>query len=277
MAALYLGKEIAIPFALAVLLAFALAPVVDWLRWMRLPKVVSVLLAGTLAFSLIGGVSFIFGTQLVQLADNLPTYQETIQNKLRSLRDSAPGGGLVDRVTNTLRDVGKELAVQPAPSLANGATGSTGETCAPVPVIMEQPPMHPLEMIRAVLSQLLFPLLQAGIVLVFVIVMLLERDDLRDRFIKLVGAGDLHKSTQALSDAAERVSRYLLMQVLLNVGYGITVGVGLYLIGVPNAVLWGLLAMVMKFIPYLGTLLAAFFPVVLAFGMIPDGRWWLGP
>ena len=129
--------------------------------------------------------------------------------------------------------------------------------------------MHPLEVIRAVLSQLLFPLLQAGIVLVFVIVMLLERDDLRDRFIKLVGAGDLHKSTQALSDAAERVSRYLLMQVLLNVGYGITVGVGLYLIGVPNAVLWGLLAMVMKFIPYLGTLLAAFFPVVLAFGIDP--------
>jgi hypothetical protein len=112
--------------------------------------------------------------------------------------------------------------------------------------------------------------MQAGMVIVFVIVMLLEREDLRDRLIKLVGAGgELQKSTEAFGEAGKRVSRYLLTQLFLNVGYGVSIGIGLYFIGVPNAILWGLLMTVMKFIPYLGTPLAAFFPLVLAFGIDP--------
>src|SRR5688572_1013943 len=268
-AALYLGRDIAIPFALAMLLAFALAPIVDGLRRIRVPKLGSVIIAVSIAFSLIGIVGYVFGSQLIQLADSLPSYQTTIQEKLRSLRDSASGSGIVSRVTGTLRDLGKELSAPPQPALDAATSPGAATPRTPVPVIMEQPPMQAFQMIGTVLAQLIFPLMQAGIVIVFVIVMLLERDDLRDRFIKLTGAGDLHKSTEALTEAATRVSRYLLMQLLLNTGYGIAVGVGLYFIGVPNAVLWGLLATVLKFIPYLGTVLSAVFPVVLAFGIDP--------
>ena len=268
-AALYLGRDIAIPFALAMLLAFALAPIVDWLRRIRVPKLGSVIIAVTLAFSLIGIVGYVFGSQLIQLADSLPSYQTTIQEKLRSLRDSASGSGIVSRVTGTLRDLGKELSAPAQPAIDAATSSGAAAPRTPVPVIVEQPPMQPFQLVGTVLGQLVFPLMQAGIVIVFVIVMLLERDDLRDRFIKLTGAGDLHKSTEALTEAATRVSRYLLMQLLLNAGYGIAIGGGLYFIGVPNAVLWGLLATVMKFIPYLGTFLSAVFPVVLAFGIDP--------
>jgi predicted PurR-regulated permease PerM len=267
--ALYLGRDIAIPFALAMLLAFALAPIVDLLRRIRVPKLGSVIVAVSLAFSLIGIVGYVFGSQLIQLADSLPSYQTTIQEKLRSLRDSASGSGIVSRVTGTLRDLGKELSAPAQPALDAAPSSGAVTQRTPVPVIIEPPPMQSFQMIGAVLGQLVFPLMQAGIVIVFVIVMLLERDDLRDRFIKLTGAGDLHKSTEALTEAGTRVSRYLLMQLLLNTGYGIAIGVGLYFIGVPNAVLWGLLATVMKFIPYLGTFLSAVFPVVLAFGIDP--------
>lgn len=268
-AALYLGKDIAIPFALAILLAFALAPIVDWLRGKHVPRVISVILAVTLAFSILGIVAYVFGSQLIQLADNLPSYQATIQEKLRALRTSAPGGGVFNRIATTLWNFGRELSASGEQLTDATAPAETGIKTAPVPVIVQQPPTQPLEVMGAVLGQLLFPLMQAGIVLVFVIVMLLERDDLRERFMKLFAAGDLHRSTGALSDAASRVSRYLFMQLLLNIGYGITAGIGLYLIGVPNAVLWGLLATVLKFIPYLGTFLSGFFPVVLAFAIDP--------
>jgi predicted PurR-regulated permease PerM len=238
---------------------------VGWLRRLRLPKVVAVVVAVGLAFAIIGAISFVVGNQLVQLATNLPTYQQTILEKVRSLRMSpAPEGGLFDRLNDTFRVLGKELS-GPEPV----ASGATGEARAPMPVTIEQPPLRPFQVIAGLLGPLVFPLVQAGIVIVLVIFMLLEREDLRDRFMKLVGAGDLQRSTEALGDAAERVSRFLLMQLLVNISYGISIGVGLAFIGVPNAILWGVLTAVMKFIPYLGTFLAALFPVTLAFGIDP--------
>ena len=192
--ALYLGRDIAIPFALAMLLAFALAPIVDLLRRIRVPKLGSVTIAVTVAFSLIGIVGYVFGSQLIQLADSLPSYQTTIQEKLRSLRDSASGSGIVSRVTGKLRDLGKELSAPAQPAIDTATSSGAATPRTPVPVIIEQPPLQPFQMIGTVVGQLIFRLMQAGIVIVFVIVMLLERDDLRDRFIKLTGAGDLHKS-----------------------------------------------------------------------------------
>ena len=124
-------------------------------------------------------------------------------------------------------------------------------------------------MIQTIVGPLLAPLATAGLVVIFVIFVLLEREDLRDRFIKLAGAGDLQKSTQAINDAAARVSRYLLMQLLVNLSYGIPIGIALYFIGVPNAVLWGLLAAVLRFVPYLGPFLAALFPIALAIAVDP--------
>lgn len=270
---LYFGRDIFIPFALAVLLSFALTPLVDWFRRFKLPRVAAVLVAVSLAFVLIAGIGFVVGRQLVQLANNLPSYQTTITQKIRSLQQSAPGGGVVDKVTSTLQDLSKEISgddkagERPAARSAPTLGGSTPQE--PVTVRLERPQTRPIEVIQTVVGPLLAPLATAGLVIIFVIFVLLEREDLRDRFIKLAGAGDLQKSTQALNDAAARVSRYLLMQLVVNLTYGVPIGIALYLIGVPNAVLWGLLAAVLRFVPYLGPFLAALFPIALAIAVDP--------
>jgi predicted PurR-regulated permease PerM len=267
LAALYFGRDIFVPFALAILLAFALAPLVDWLRRFRVPRIAAVLMAVSLAVVIIGGVSLVVGGQLVELAASMPSYKQTIATKLRSLR---LGQGALEQVTHTVEDLSRELTDDQSGSAPQSATPTTGgEQRRPVPVVIEQPEMRPLEVLRTIAGPLIAPLATAGIVIVFVIFVLIERTDLRDRFIRLVGHGDLQKSTRVLNDAAERVSRYLLMQLVVNICYGIPVGIGLYLIGVPNALLWGLLATVLRFIPYLGPFLAALFPAVLAFAIDP--------
>ncbi|WP_246718918.1 AI-2E family transporter [Microvirga terrestris] len=268
---LYLGQDIFIPFALAILLSFALTPLVNWLRRLKLPRIAAVIIAVTLAFILIGGIAFVVGRQLVQLANNLPSYQTTITEKIRSLQASAPGGGVVDKVTTTIQDLSKEISGDDKPAEPPGprSLGNVPAPQEPMAVRIEPPQAKPLEIIQTIVGPLLAPLATAGLVIIFVIFVLLEREDLRDRFIKLAGAGDLQKSTQALNDAAARVSRYLLMQMMVNFTYGIPIGIGLYLIGVPNAILWGLLAAVLRFVPYLGPFLAALFPIALAIAVDP--------
>jgi predicted PurR-regulated permease PerM len=246
---------------------------VNRLRQWRLPRIAAVLVAVTLAFVLIAGIAFVVGRQLVQLANNLPSYQSTITEKIRSLQASAPGGGIVDKVTTTIKDVSKEISGEQPPDVSPaqtpGARLGSGTAQEPVTVRLEAPQAKPLEIIQTVVGPLLAPLATAGLVVIFVIFVLLEREDLRDRFIKLAGAGDLQKSTQAINDAAARVSRYLLMQLVVNLTYGIPIGAALYFIGVPNALLWGLLAAVLRFIPYLGPFLAALFPIALAVAVDP--------
>jgi predicted PurR-regulated permease PerM/GAF domain-containing protein len=270
---LYFGRDIFIPFALAILLSFALTPVVNWLRRLKLPRIAAVLVAVTLAVIIIGGIGFVVGRQLVQLADNLPAYQTTIAQKIRSLQQStSEGGGVVEKVTTTLEGLGNEISGKERA----GDAASRGKTVLgrpapqePLTVRLEPPSPRPLEVIQTIVGPLIAPLATAGLVIIFVIFVLLERKDLRDRFIKLAGAGDLQKSTQAINDAAARVSRYLLMQLVVNLTYGIPIGIALYFIGVPNAILWGLLAAVLRFIPYLGPFLAALFPIALAIAVDP--------
>ncbi len=267
---LYFGRDIFVPFALAILLGFALTPLVDWLRRLKLPRIAAVLVAVTLAFILIGGITFVVGRQLVQLAENLPTYQTTITDKIRALQASAPGGGLVDKVTTTLQDLSKEISgAGEASDRAKQALGAGRAREEPLTVRLESAQAKPLEVIQAVIGPLLAPIATAGLVVIFVIFVLLEKEDLRDRFIKLAGAGDLQKSTHALNDAAGRVSRYLLMQLIVNLTYGVPIGLALYIIGVPNAVLWGMLAAVLRFVPYLGPFLAALFPIALSVAVDP--------
>jgi predicted PurR-regulated permease PerM/GAF domain-containing protein len=265
---LYFGRDIFVPFALAVLLSFAVAPLMNLLRRLRLPRIAAVLVAVSLAFVVIGGVAFVVGRQVVQLANNLPAYQFTIREKIRSLQESAPGGGVVDRVTTTLQDLSSELAGDQE-ARERRRPGAAQPPTEPLTVRLEPPQAQPLEVIRTIIGPLLAPLATAGLVVIFVIFILLEKEDLRDRFIKLAGGGDLQRSTQALNDAAARVSRYLLMQLVVNLTYGIPIGIALYFIGVPNAILWGLLAAVLRFVPYLGPFLAALFPIALAFAVDP--------
>ena len=268
---LYFGRDIFVPFALAILLSFALTPLVNWLGRWKLPRLAAVLIAVALAFILIAGIAFVVGRQLIQLANNLPGYQTTITQKIRSLQESAPGGSVVDKVTTAIEGLGKEIsgAENKPEAAAQTRLGANPRPPEPVTVRLEAPRPQPLEIIRSVAGPLLAPLATAGLVVIFVIFVLLEREDLRDRFIKLAGAGDLQKSTQAINDATSRVSRYLLMQFVVNLTYGIPIGVALYFIGVPNAPLWGLLAAVLRFVPYLGPFLAALFPVVLAVAVDP--------
>ena len=276
-AVLYLGRDIFIPLALAVLIAFVLTPLVLRLRHAGLSRIPSVVAAVLVAFIVLGGVATVVGTQAMELAGNLPTYRRTIEEKLGALRRNVAGGGAVERVTGMLRDL-RRVIVEPRPAPVEPVGRERQQVAGPprrepIPVVIESGPTQPLDVAQTVLGPLLGPLGTAGLVIVFVVFILLEREDLRDRFIKLAGRGDLQRSTEAISDAAARVSRYLVAQLMVNVSYGVPIGFGLWLIGVPNAALWGLLAAVLRFIPYLGPWLAALFPIALAFAVDPG--WWM--
>lgn len=276
-AVLYFGRDIFIPLALAVLLAFVLTPLLLWLRHVGVPRIPSVVAAVLVAFAVLGGVAVVVGTQAVELAGNLPTYRRTIEEKLGAVRQNVAGGGTVERITGMLRDLRRVIAEpRPGPSERAGRERQPGAELArrePVPVVIESGPTQPLDLVQTILGPLVGPLGTAGLVIVFVVFILIEREDLRDRFIKLAGRGDLQRSTEAISDAAARVSRYLVAQLMVNASYGIPIGAGLWLIGVPNAALWGLLATVLRFIPYLGPWLAALFPIALAIAVDPG--WWM--
>lgn len=178
---------------------------------------------------------------------------------------------MVAQVTETIKDLSEELSEQKPEKSKGAAPGTLRQPTsrAPIPVTIEQSAVQPIQIIQTVLGPIIAPLATAGLVIVFVVFILIEREDLRDRFLKLVGSDDLQTSSEAINDAAARVSRYLLMQLIVNLTYGVPLGLGLYLIGVPNPFLWGLLAAVLRFVPYLGPFLAALFPVALAFAVDP--------
>lgn len=265
-AVLYIGRDIFVPFALAILLSFLLAPPVSWLRRTRMPRVAAVVLVVTTVFALLAGAGFVVGRQALTLIGDIPQYQRTMHQKIRSMGGAMPGGGALKRSAEVVKEIGRDL------SEATGASrpadsGGQGRAREPVPVRVE-PVTDPLRTLQDIVDPILKPLGTAGLVIVFVFFVLLAPSDLRDRFIRLAGS-DLHRTTEALSEAASRVSRYLLMQLVVNATYGVPLGVGLYLIGVPGALLWGLLATLLRFIPYLGPVIAAVFPLTLAFVVDP--------
>jgi predicted PurR-regulated permease PerM len=262
-AVLYLAREVFIPFALALLLSFLLAPLVTRLQRLKVPKVPAVVLVVSFAATVIAAVGWLVSTQIYDVADKLPNYQATIQKKLKALQPRGPG--IFDRTSKMIEDTGKELTR--AAEEAN-PSAPTGEQ-KPIPVEVRTPKPSSIEVMQRVLGTVVNPLATAGIVAIFVIFMLIHMEDMRDRFLRLLGMHKLNVTTQALDDAAARVSRYLLMNLVVNVTYGLPVGIGLYLIGVPNAILWGLLATLLRFIPYIGPWVAAAFPVALAFAVDP--------
>lgn len=260
--ALYFGQDILIPFAVAVLLSFVLAPLITRLRRVGVPRVPSVLLVVIFAFTMIGAIGAVVGTQLVSLAHNLPTYQENIKKKINAFQTAAPEGGLVDRTTRMFEELRAEIVDE-----EDAAPGTAAEENVPV-VRVERPEASTWEIFERFGAPLVGPIGTAGLAVVLVIFMLLERENLRDRLIRLIG-GDLYVTTAALDEVAHRVSRYLLMQLVVNATYGIPIGVGLHFIGVPNALLWGVLATLLRFIPYVGPVVAAIFPITLAIAVDP--------
>jgi predicted PurR-regulated permease PerM len=226
-----------------------------------------------LAFSIIFVIGGVIATQMTQLAGELPRYESNMRAKIQSLRGTAAANNTLERAADVLQDLSKELNKPKEPSSARtaapAASSLPGQDARPIPVEVRQPPPTALESIAALISPLLHPLMTSGIVIIFVIFTLLQREDLRNRLIKLAGSHDLQKTTVALNDAAERLSRLFLSQLALNSAFGLVIGTGLWFIGVPSAVLWGILAGILRFVPYIGVFIAAVFPLLLAVAVDP--------
>jgi predicted PurR-regulated permease PerM len=270
---LYFGREIFVPIALAILLSFVLAPPVRRLQKWHIPRVVSVVGVVLLAFLLIFALGGVIASQLNQLAGDLPRYQSTMREKIQSLRGTTATSSTLERAADVLQELGKELDkpkdAVPRPPAPQAPAGVPGQEQKPIPVEVRPPPPTALESLAALIAPLLHPLTTTGITIIFVVFILLQREDLRNRVIKLAGSHDLQKTTAALDDAARRLSRLFLTQLALNSAFGLVIGTGLWLIGIPNPVLWGILAAVLRFVPYIGGFISALFPLVLAAAVDP--------
>ena len=255
-AALYLAKGLLVPLTLAVLLSFLLSPVCDWLERRRLGRIPAVLVTASLGFLVLGIAVWTAAVQMSSLAPKIPEYQRNIEAKLNSINEYASVA--LSKLTKTAQGMGQTLS----PAEQAGEPRGTNEL--PFSVRVLSSPASPLQVFGGLFGTLLEVLGTSGIVIVLVVYFLFRREDLRDRFIHLVGKGHVTVTTQMLEDAGARVSRYLSILFLLNVTFGISVGLGLYLIGVPNAILWGILAAALRFIPYIGPWIAAVMPICLS-------------
>ncbi len=278
---LYIGRDILIPLALAMLITFLLTPVVTRLeRW--LGRIAAVLLVVVMLFSLLAGASWLLTRQVVDLANKLPDYQSNISAKLQAFH--MPTGGVFSRFETTVEQIKKDLpASSPPPEadlnkagkkIAKSLPNGPDIAASPVPVRIVESNKGIPQLLQTVGSAVLSPLGTSALVLLLAIFMLLQREDLRGRIIRLIGQGRIRETTRAMDDAAHRVARYLAMQFLVNTGYGILVGIGLYFIGVPNAILWGAVAGVLRFIPYVGPWIGAAVPILLSFAISSS---WLAP
>ncbi|MEO7775509.1 MAG: AI-2E family transporter [Steroidobacteraceae bacterium] len=272
--ALYFGRDILMPLALAFLLGFLLDPLVVRLRRMRIPRIVAVVIVVGLALGALGVAGAFLTSQVRSLSAQLPTYQANIQTKVRNFRHSLEKPGMLDGAVRAIDTVKKE--VEEAAPAAGQSVADSNRRVQRVEVVATPP--SPLERASRGLTAVSGPLAQAGIVLVFVFLILLDRQDLRDRLLRLVG-GNLHRTTDAMDEAGERIGKYLIMQLLVNLSYGFPMAAGLWLIGVPGAALWGALAAVLRFLPYIGPMISAVFPLALAFAVDPGWSmvlWTLG-
>jgi predicted PurR-regulated permease PerM len=288
-AALYVGRDVVLPFALAVLIAFLLAPAVKRLERWRIRRIPAALTVVTLALALTSMLGYFVAKQAYDFAYNLPSYEGNIVDKLRSLPGSNDGAW--GRATQAIADVRQKLlpndSKSPPPRNAKDILNESlgAETDVQLddltsPKIQDDTPgsIDPIQVevvkristgdvARSLFGPLVSPLATAMTVFIFVVFMLLEREDLRNRVIRVIGGNQLNLTTKALDDAIKRVSRYLLMQLVVNAIFGLTVAVGLFLIGIPNAILWGTIAMVLRFIPMIGPLIAALMPLALSFAL----------
>ena len=263
-AALYFGSDVLIPLVLAGLISFLLSPLVNKLEHWGLGRVPAVMISSACALALVGAVAYIVAGQLMDLAYQLPSYKENIRKKILSFQvpSDGPWGNITRTFTELRNEAMKGGGKDDAASSASGANPAAEEQAMPVKVVEGSGGLTDLA--QRLAAPVLGPIGTAAVVIVFVIFMLLKKEDLRNRVIHLAGRERLSQTTQALGEAGDRVSRYLLMQVIVNVTYGIPIAIGLAIIGVPNAILWGVLTAILRFIPYIGPWIGAFFPMVLA-------------
>jgi len=267
-ATLYFGKEVLVPITLALLLAFVLAPLVGLLRRIRIPRAPAVLLAVLVAVGIVLALGGVIGSQIAQLSTGLPKYAETIEAKLDAAKQSTVG-----RLSRFTDQIGRPHLTQPAPKPNQPAAAASAAQAEAAPA------SSPLDLAWRFLFPILSPLATFGIVFIVAIFALMQQEDLRDRLIRLFGSTDLHKTTLAIDDGGRRLSRYFLTQLCINTGFGIIIGIGLLLIGVPNPVLWAILGVLMRFVPYVGAIISAALPIALAAAVDPGWSmplWTLG-
>jgi predicted PurR-regulated permease PerM len=270
-AALYFGQDVLIPITLAVLLSFVLSPLVDLLQRIGLWRAPAVILSVLAALGVMALVGTLIASQATSLTVNAPSYARTIEAKVQGVRSFA-----IDRLAAITREVGGKRAadaITPGGSAAGVAPASApalapGER-RPVLVEVAEPQTSPFVIARTILEPILGPLETTIIVLVVAIFVLLQKEDLRDRFIRLFGSNDLHRTTMAMDDAGERLSRYFLSQLAVNTCFGIVVTLGLWALGIPSPAMWGILAGLLRFVPYIGSFLAAVAPIALAAAIDP--------
>jgi len=273
--ALYFARVMLVPLALAVLFTFVLAPLVSVLERIRIPRFLAIFLVVGIAVSGIGIMGWTVGNQLIDVTNQLPSYKTNIKEKIDAIHN--PKNRRLDKAADAMKELGKEIAENPtaptesaASSLKNSGNNKSTAQPKALPVQVFQPASNPLESLNSVIT----PLGSAVIVVVLTIFMLAGREDLRNRLIGLVGRGHLNVMTQALDDAGSRVSRYLLLQLVINACFGVVIGLGLYFIGIPNSMLWGVVAGLLRFLPYVGSPLASVLPILLSLAIFPT---WTGP
>jgi len=255
-AALYFGRDVLVPIALAVLLSFVLSPLVGLLKRWYVPRGIAVAIVALAAFAAIFGLGALMVSQVNELAGDLPRYQSTLREKIQALRGATAGTGTLERASEVLQDLSKEIDKPKAgantPLLRDSRTPG-----APIPVEVRQPDPGALQTVATLIAPLIHPLTTTGIVIIFVIFILGQHQDLRNRLIRLAGAQDLQRTAAALDEAGERLSRLFLTQLGFNAIFGLVIGIGLAVIGVPSAPLWGMMAAILRFVPYIGAPISA--------------------
>jgi predicted PurR-regulated permease PerM len=265
--ALYFGRAVLIPITLSVLLSFLLAPLVQMLRRLHMGQLPSIFIAVLFALAALLAVGALIGAQLVQLAGDLPQYQVAIERKIETVQEKTIGraDSLMSRAAATLQRVAPS---KPPPRPTGRAARNA--PAVPTPVEVHEPSPTPLQLAQRALSPAIAPIETTFIVLVVTIFILLQREDLRDRLISLFGSRDLHRTTTAINDAAVRLSRYFVAQLGVNLSAGGVIAIGLAIIGVPGALLFGVIAALLRFVPYIGIWIAAILAVFLAAAIQPQ-------
>jgi predicted PurR-regulated permease PerM len=266
-AGLYFGRSVLIPITLAVLLAFLLAPLVEFLHRIRLPDFLAALLAVVLALGVVLAFGGLIGTQVADLSGQVPRYASTIETKIETVQQFA-----LSRFDAIMRGIGRQFVPRLTHEPATGGTSQQtpgNSQPPPIPVEVHQPSSSAMQVAEQIVEPLINPLAALAIVFVVSTFILAQREDLRDRIIRLFGAADLHRTTIAMDETARRLSRYFLAQLAINVSFGLFIGIALFFIGLPSPVLWGVIAMLLRFLPYIGAPLAALLPLLLAAATSP--------
>jgi predicted PurR-regulated permease PerM len=270
--ALYVGRELLVPLALAILLSFVLTPMLLFLRRLKIPRVLGVAIVVSFAFAVIFGLGWLLSQQAGQLVEDFPRYRTTITEKIGVLRKSAENLPILEKAGTAVKDLENEFGNSKSKSEAGTQPATPLEADSPqkpIPVEIHETAQEPLELFRLIAGTILSPLATAGIVLLLVIFILLQREELRDKAIRLLAGSDLQRATSAMNDAAERLSKYFLSQVFINSAYGAFIAFALWLLDVPSPIVWGILAMLMRFVPYVGSFIAAAPPLLLAAAVEP--------